>query len=117
MTALESITLTKLCLVFLLLVDSSTIAAAAEPDWPKVEQHAIELLQEYVRIRSINPPADTQETARLLQREFANAGMEAKLYESAPGGRVNLLVRLPGRDRAKRPLLLLNHMDVVPVDA
>ena len=117
MTALEFITLTKICLAFVLLIGSSTVAASTEPDWPKVEQHAIELLQEYVRIRSINPPSDTQETARLLQREFANAGMEAKLYESAPGGRVNLLVRLPGRDRSKRPLLLLNHMDVVPVAA
>ena len=29
---------------------------------------------------------------------------------------MNLLVRLPGRDRSKKPLLLLNHFDVVPVD-
>ncbi len=32
-------------------------------------------------------------------------------------GHVNLLARLPGKDRTLRPLLLLNHMDVVPVDA
>ena len=92
-------------------------AVAGEPDWPKVEQHAVELLQEYVRIRSINPPADTRATAQLLAREFAAAGLEAKLYESGEKGQTNLLVRLPGRDRTKRPLLLLNHMDVVPVDA
>ncbi len=91
--------------------------AATTPDWPKVEQHAVELLQEYVRARSVNPPADTRETAKLLAREFAAAGMEAKLYESASNGRTNLLVRLPGKDRTLRPLLLLNHMDVVPVDA
>lgn len=92
-------------------------AKAATPDWPAVEQHAIELLQHYVRIRSINPPADTSETAKLLQSEFAAAGLVAKTYESGPGGQTNLLVRLPGKDRSKRPLLLLNHMDVVPVDA
>ena len=88
----------------------------AEPDWPTVEKHAVDLLGRYVRIRSINPPADTSAAAKLFAAEFAAAGMEAKLYESGPGGRTNLLVRLPGRDHSKRPLLLLNHMDVVPVD-
>jgi acetylornithine deacetylase/succinyl-diaminopimelate desuccinylase-like protein len=99
------------------LVFSLTPAFGAEPDWPQVEKHAVDLLQQYVRIRSVNPPADTSETATLLQREFAAAGMEAKLYVSGAGRKTNLLVRLPGKDRAKRPLLLLNHMDVVPVDA
>jgi acetylornithine deacetylase/succinyl-diaminopimelate desuccinylase-like protein len=91
-------------------------AFSAEPDWPMVEKHAVDLLGKYVRTRSINPPADTSAAAKLFAAEFAAAGMEAKLYESGPGGRTNLLVRLPGRDRSKRPLLLLNHMDVVPVD-
>ena len=94
----------------------SFLVASAAPDWPRVEKHAVELLQQYVRIRSVNPPANTSGTAKLLQNEFASAGLDAKIYESAPG-RTNLLVRLPGKDRAKRPLLLLNHMDVVPVDA
>jgi len=89
----------------------------AELNWPTVESHAIDLLQKYVRIRSINPPADTRETAALLAAEFKTAGLEAKLYTSGSDGRTNLLVRLPGKDRTRRPLLLLNHMDVVPVDA
>jgi acetylornithine deacetylase/succinyl-diaminopimelate desuccinylase-like protein len=91
-------------------------SAASEPDWPSIEQHAVDLLQRYVRIASVNPPADTHGTAKLLESEFAAAGMQAKLYESGPGGKTNLIVRLPGRDKTKRPLLLLNHMDVVPVD-
>jgi acetylornithine deacetylase/succinyl-diaminopimelate desuccinylase-like protein len=91
------------------------LLSAAEPDWPAVEQHAIALLQQYVRIRSINPPANTQQTAALLKAEFSAAGLEPVLYD-AGNGHINLLVRLPGRDRSKRPLLLLNHMDVVPVD-
>ncbi|MBV9035883.1 MAG: M20/M25/M40 family metallo-hydrolase, partial [Acidobacteriaceae bacterium] len=89
---------------------------SAEPDWAAVEKHAVDLLGRYVQIRSVNPPADTSTTAKLFAAEFAAAKMEAKLYQSGPGGRTNLLVRLPGRDRSKRPLLLLNHMDVVPVD-
>lgn len=101
----------------LLLLLSLSAAPQPSPDWPAVEQHAIDLLGEYVRLASINPPADTSQTAQLLNRELAAAGLTAKLYQSAPGGRTNLLVRLPGKDPAKRPLLLLNHMDVVPVDA
>ena len=100
------------CLVMCALIR----AEAAEPDWPKVEQHATDLLQRYVRIASINPPADTSATAKLLETELTAAGLTPKLYNSALGGKTNLLVRLPGRERSKRPLLLLNHMDVVPVD-
>lgn len=96
---------------------AASLTFAAEPDWPRVEQHAIELLQKYVRIASINPPADTTQTAKLLQSELGAAGIEAKLYQSGPAGQTDLIARLPGRDRSKRPLLLLNHMDVVPVDA
>ncbi len=92
------------------------ISCAAAPDWPQVEAHAISLLQRYVQIRSVNPPADTRETAHLLATEFAASGLETRLYSSGPAGQTNLLVRLPGRDRSKRPLLLLNHMDVVPAD-
>ncbi len=37
-----------------------------DPDWPATEAHAIDLLQRYVRIASVNPPADTTESARFL---------------------------------------------------
>ncbi len=107
----------KTFLVALLAFCAVNLAAAEDPDWPQVERHAIQLLQQYVRIPSVNPPADTSQTAKLLQSELAAAGIEATLYQSGPGGKTNLIARLPGRDRTERPLLLLNHMDVVPVDA
>jgi acetylornithine deacetylase/succinyl-diaminopimelate desuccinylase-like protein len=90
---------------------------AAEPDWPAVEKHALELLQKYVRIASVNPPANTAEAAALIKGELEAAGFTPKLYSSGPDGQTNMIVRLPGRDRSKKPLLLLNHFDVVPVDA
>jgi acetylornithine deacetylase/succinyl-diaminopimelate desuccinylase-like protein len=89
---------------------------AAEPDWAQVEKHAVEFLQQYVRIRTINPPADTAEAAALFQRELEKNGLSPKVYRSGPGGQTNLVVRLKGRDASKKPLLLLNHFDVVPVD-
>jgi len=90
---------------------------AAEPDWAAVEKHALDLLQKYVRIASVNPPANTAEAAALIKGELEAAGFAPKLYVSGPNGQTNLIVRLPGRDRTKKPLLLLNHLDVVPVDA
>ena len=89
---------------------------AADPDWTSVEPHALDLLQRYIRIESINPPADTRKTAELLKAELEASGLAPELYSSGPDGQTNLVVRLKGRDSSKKPLLLLNHMDVVPVD-
>src|SRR5260370_275698 len=101
---------------FVVLLLLCAIARAAGPDWPQVEKRALEFLQQYVRIRSINPPADTAEAAKLFQAELEKNGMAPKIYHSGPGGQTNLVVRLKGRDSSKKPLLLLNHFDTVPVD-
>ena len=95
---------------------TSIAALAAEPDWKAVENHALEFLQQYVRIATVNPPADTRVAAALFKAELERNGLEPKLYASGPNGQTNLVVRVPGRDRSKKPLLLLNHFDVVPVD-
>jgi acetylornithine deacetylase/succinyl-diaminopimelate desuccinylase-like protein len=94
----------------------SSLAFAAEPDWTSIEKHALELLQQYVRIASVDPPADTRAAAGLIQQELEKNGLHAHLYTSGPAGQTNLVVRLKGRDSTKKPLLLLNHLDVVPVD-
>ncbi len=89
---------------------------SAGPDWTAVEKRAIEFLQTYIRIKTINPPADTREAAELFRAELAANGLSPKIYTTGAAGQTNLVVRLPGRDRTKKPLLLLNHFDVVPVD-
>jgi acetylornithine deacetylase/succinyl-diaminopimelate desuccinylase-like protein len=98
-----------------ILLLTSTVFAA-EPDWPKVEQHALEFLQTYIRIPTIDPPSDTRKAADLFKTELEVHGFAPKLYSRGPDGKTILIVRLAGRDRAKKPLLLLNHFDVVPVD-
>ena len=92
------------------------VTLAAEPDWPVVERHALELLQTYIRIPTIDPPADTRKAADLFKTELERHGLAPKLYSSGPDGKTILIVRLEGRDRSKKPLLLMNHFDVVPVD-
>ena len=105
----------RACLLSLFLLVPSFVHAA-EPDWIQLEKRAVEFLQQYLRVRSVNPPADTRETAALIKAELERNGLTPKLYESGPTGQTNLVVRLPGRDASNKPLLLLNHMDVVPVD-
>lgn len=89
---------------------------AAEPDWPTLEPYALSLLQRFIQIPSINPPANTKDAAEFMKRELEAAGIEAKLYDSGDGKLFNLVARIPGKNKAKKPLLLLNHLDVVPVD-
>ncbi|MDD2677381.1 MAG: M20/M25/M40 family metallo-hydrolase [Methylacidiphilaceae bacterium] len=86
-------------------------------DWDRLGKEALEILQAYIRIPSVNPPADTSKTADFLQNILEKNGFSPQLYRSGSGGERNLLACLPGRDPTRKPLLLLNHMDVVPADA
>ncbi len=100
----------------LLVLLMAGLAMAAEPNWPEFERSALEFFQRYVRVPSINPPADTAAAANLVKSLLEANGIPVRLYVSGPNGQTNLVARLPGRDRSKKPLLLLNHLDVVPVD-
>src|SRR3989440_704586 len=83
-------------------------AVAASP----VEAEAREILDEILRVDT----SHGNETAALqpLLVRFQRAGVRAQILESAPG-RGNLVARVPGTG-AMRPLLLLAHIDVVPVE-
>lgn len=75
----------------------------------------LELLQELVRIPSVNPPGDGEgAVAELLRDRLAGVGLETEIL-SSPAGRPSLVARLPGPpDRP--PLVLLSHTDVVPAE-
>src|SRR6266851_1623548 len=77
-----------------------------------VETEAREILDQLLRVDT----SHGNETAALqpLVARFQRAGVQAQLLESAPG-RGNLVARVRGTG-AKRPLLLLAHIDVVPVE-
>jgi acetylornithine deacetylase/succinyl-diaminopimelate desuccinylase-like protein len=102
----------RVCLVVL----AAAAASAAEPDWDQINRSAVDLLQQYIHIESVNPPANTAEAANFFKRILEQNGIPAQLYPSGPNGQTNLLARITGRDRSKKPLLLMNHFDVVPVD-
>ncbi len=102
--------------LFALLLCGAFSLTAAEPDWIKWNRYALDLLQRYLRIASVDPPADTRPTAELIRGEFEKRGFHVTVYPAGPAGQTNLVLRLKGRDGSLKPLLLSNHMDVVPVD-
>src|SRR3989440_336374 len=89
-----------------------------EPEVPKTDEQwralgreAAALLSQYVAINTTNPPGNELETAKWLQAVLAREGIDAQVFEPKPG-KANLYARLRG-DGSARPLVLLNHMDVV----
>ncbi|HLY09691.1 MAG TPA: M20/M25/M40 family metallo-hydrolase [Planctomycetota bacterium] len=95
---------------------------ALAPDADREGQEAVDLLRELIRFDTINPPqpgsgkAHVDETALLrhVKSVLAADGIPSEIFESAPG-RGNLVARLKGSG-AKRPVLLMAHVDVVNVD-
>src|SRR5881409_1346616 len=87
------------------------IAAPRDADWKALGDEATALLSQYIRINTTNPPGNEIMAARWLADVLRRDGIEAKIFEPAPG-KANLYARLRG-DGSARPLILLNHMDVV----
>jgi acetylornithine deacetylase/succinyl-diaminopimelate desuccinylase-like protein len=83
-------------------------------DWNQLLQEATYYLQEYIRMDTSNPPGNETETARFFERIFERESIPCQIFESLPG-RGNILATLKGSG-TKGPLLLLSHMDVVPVE-
>ena len=79
-----------------------------------LEQEALSLLTQYLRIDTTNPPGNEIRAAQFFKAIFDREGIESRIFESAPG-RGNIYARLRG-DGSKKPVVLLSHMDVVPVD-
>lgn len=84
------------------------------PDWNKVKADTLLRLQTVLRFDTTNPPGNELPLARCIEGELKAAGIETVLLEPAPN-RAALVGRLRGNG-AKRPVMLLAHMDVVGVE-
>ena len=109
----------SLCAIFVLIsflfVSSQAQAqsAAASPHWEKLESQAVEKLSAYIRVDTTNPPGNELRGAQWYGKIFDAEGIPYEIGESAPG-RGNIAARLKGSD-SEPALILLNHVDVVPV--
>ena len=75
---------------------------------------AVELLQQYVRIDTTNPPGNETAGAKFLIDYLKRNGVRAELIESAPG-RGNVYARIRGRHPGGG-LMLMHHIDVVDAE-
>jgi acetylornithine deacetylase/succinyl-diaminopimelate desuccinylase-like protein len=73
------------------------------------------LLQELIRLDTVNPPGNETRAAELVRDYLAESGVESELYAKVPE-RANLVARLPGSGGGPS-LLLLSHTDTVVADA
>src|SRR5437879_9767767 len=78
---------------------------------------AVTWMQEYLRIDTTNPPGNEMRAASFFKKILDQEGIENRVFEYAPG-RADLWARIPHTTaQAQRPIILLNHMDVVTSDA
>ena len=113
LSIISSVAVSFICSVSLV----ALLAAGQGPDWKAVGAEGTQLLQQYVRIDTSNPPGDTRKTADLLASVFEREGIPVTRYESAPGKAI-IYARLKATATpvAGKAIVLLHHMDVVPAD-
>ena len=78
---------------------------------------AVNWMQEYLRIDTTNPPGNEMKAVAFYKKILDQEGIENHVFEYTPG-RGDLWARIPHTtSEGKRPIILLNHMDVVTSDA
>jgi acetylornithine deacetylase/succinyl-diaminopimelate desuccinylase-like protein len=78
---------------------------------------AVQWQQEYLRIDTTNPPGNEVRAADFFKNVLDQEGIENRMFNYAPG-RADLWARISyNTSPPRRPIILLNHMDVVTSDA
>jgi len=101
----------------------------SEMNWDEATDDCVERLRDLIRIPSVNPPESNDGTAgrdstggetaaaAYCAEVLTGAGIHAEVLEPVPG-RGSCFARLPATaSDPQPPLILLSHLDVVPVDA
>jgi acetylornithine deacetylase/succinyl-diaminopimelate desuccinylase-like protein len=91
-------------------------AEAQSFDYDRLRGETAQLLSQYLRINTSNPPGHELATAQWLKDVLAKEGIEGQILDTAElgPGRANFYARLKGTGLGKA-IALVHHMDVVPV--
>lgn len=76
--------------------------------------YAIEVLREFIKINTTNPPGNEEEAILFLEGILDREGIKSEIYRPA-AKRANILAKIKGK-KAGRPVVLLGHVDVVPAN-
>ena len=79
-----------------------------------IREEVTRLLQELLRLNTVNPPGNETQAAELLRSYLEPAGLECQLLARVPE-RANFVARLRGTGEGPS-LLLLSHTDTVIAD-
>jgi len=89
-------------------------ALAASVYAETLEDRSLRYLIALLKLDTSNPPGNETRVARYIESEFANEGIASEVIGGDPN-RLNVIARLKG-DGSKRPLLIMAHSDVVPIE-
>ena len=90
-------------------------------DWDAITEEATQLLSDFIRIDTSNPPGREKAACDWLAAIFRREGIDDLAFYDASddrehgADRMNMTATLSG-DGSKPPLILLSHTDVVPVE-
>ncbi len=88
-------------------------SSAQDSDGSTLGDEAVEILQNYLRVDTINPPGNEMRAVEFFAALLEREGIAYESAESEPG-RGNIWARIAGGDEPG--LVLLHHSDVVPAD-
>jgi len=108
------IRLCRLVTIALLLTVCALAQSRPSLNAEQSQAEAAHFLADLIRIDTQDPPGNESKVADYLQAVLKKEGIEAEILETVPG-RAGIVARLKGNG-SKRPLLLMGHEDVVPVD-
>lgn len=87
-------------------------------DWDALQRETVQVLSDYLKINTANPPGNELEGALFLRRILEREGFDVQLLDTAEfhdRRGANLYTRLRGNG-SKRAIALVHHIDVVPAD-
>src|SRR5262245_7532967 len=82
-------------------------------DWQAQRAETLKHFRSLVQLDTTNPPGNERKVVEYLQSVLDAEGIPSQIFALDPN-RPNLVARLKGSG-ARRPLLMLAHTDVVPV--
>ncbi len=105
----------RICLaVCVLLTASFGFAQKSAPDFTKARDEAVSFLSELIKINTSDPPGNETKAAEYLKTVFDREGIPSTIIGPSQD-RGSIIARIKGNG-SKKPLLLMGHLDVVPVE-
>ncbi len=103
-----------LALLTVFSLTGQALPQSVQAEQQRIEEEALRHFQAILRLDTSNPPGNEVLVVDYLRTVLEKEGIETKIFAREPQ-RPNLVARLRGSGR-KRPILIMGHTDVVPVD-